>query len=53
MHEKIGQERLKERILDHPGNKGRDQGELAELRKRLNYMSLKELRDKLAKLSRS
>ncbi len=50
MHEKTGRDDLINRILDHPANNGRDQGELKQIREKLNDMSFGELQTELRRI---
>jgi hypothetical protein len=50
MHEKTGRDDLINRILDHPANNGRDQGELKEIRQKLTQMSFVELQNELRRI---
>jgi hypothetical protein len=43
MNEKTGRDDLINRILDHPANNARDQGELRQIRQKLNEMTFGEL----------
>jgi hypothetical protein len=50
MHEKTGRDDLTNRILNHPANNGRDQGELQQIRQKLNNMSFSELQAELRRI---
>lgn len=53
MHDQPQNDILIERILDHPKNRGRDDGELHEIGKQLKGLTTEELQRRKAKLHRS
>lgn len=52
MHDQPQKNVLIEQILDHPKNRGRDDGELHEIRKQLKGLTPEELKRRKAKLAR-
>ena len=53
MHDQSKKDVLREHILAHPKNRGRDEGELHEIGKQLKGLTVEELERRRRKLNRS